>query len=119
MPVVHVRALESDVAAMTAALPAIAAAVASAVPCALDDVWCTMQPLAAETIGERRIDREGRIVYVDVWLRPRGDADAPGRALQAACVAAAGSLGVPLEDVWGALHRVEPGSTFAGGALVE
>ena len=36
-----------------------------------------------------------------------------------ACRAAARTLDVPVEDVWGTLQRVEPGHVFAGGALVE
>jgi hypothetical protein len=116
MPVIHVRTTPTSGLDAASALGGIARSVAAAVPCAVDGVWCTFVPLAAQTIG----DREGRIVYVDVWIRPReGDAPAAGRALEAACRAAATGFGVPLEDVWGTLRPVEPGRVFAGGAPVD
>lgn len=103
---------------MTDALARVTLRVAEEVPCERAGVWCTFQELAAETVGGRAVDGDGRIVYVDVWMRPRDDVDAPGRALSAACHAVAEGLGVPLEDVWGALHDVEPGRVFAGGELI-
>jgi hypothetical protein len=119
VPVVHVRALACDLPAAAAALPAIARAVADAVPCTLDGVWCTFQALAAETLGERAVESEGRIVYVDLAIRARSDSGAAGRALGAACIAAATAFAVPIEDVWGRLQPVESGSVFAGGGLVD
>lgn len=120
MPVVHLRSLAIDAGAADSALPAIAAAVAAAAPCEPDDVWCTFQLLQSQTIGELGIAGTSRIAYVDVWMRPRPeDERACLRALEAACRAAATVLGIPVEDVWGALHPVEPGRVFAGGALLD
>lgn len=117
MPVVHVRALAPGAAGD--GLPGVAAAVARATPCGVDDVWCTLQSLTAQTIGARPIAGDGAIAYVDVWLRPRPDDPGAGpRALEAACRAAAEMLAIPAEDVWGALHPVEPAHVFAGGRLL-
>lgn len=120
MPAIHVRSTPIDRERAPAALTAIARAVAAAVPCEIDGVWCTFAALEAQTIGQRATEVEGRIVYVDVWMRQRdGDPPASERALEAACAAAAAGFGVPLEDVWGTLRPVEPGRVFAGGSLVE
>ena len=117
MPVVHVRALDPGVAGD--GLPVVATAVARSTPCDVGDVWCTLQTLAAQTIGERPLGDEGGIAYVDVWLRSRpNDPEAGSRALEAACRAVAELLAIPVEDVWGALHPVEPGRVFAGGRLL-
>lgn len=117
MPVVHVRALDPGVAGD--GLGGVAAAVARSTPCDVGDVWCTLQPLAAQTIGADAVAAGGGIAYVDVWLRPRpDDPDAGSRALEAACRAVAELLATPVEDVWGALHPVEPGRVFAGGRLL-
>jgi hypothetical protein len=120
MPVVHVRGGEVDRERAADALPAIARAVAEATPCALDGVWCTFTTLAHQTIGARDTTRDGRILYLDLWARPRGD-DPTGaaRPLEAACRAAADGFGVPVEDVWGTLRPVASGQVFAGGGLVE
>jgi hypothetical protein len=96
----------------------IAHRVADAVPCDLDRIWCTFQQLTAETIGERAIEAEGRIVYVDLWLRERDDPTASARALVAACSAAADGFGIPQEDVWGTVRDVVAGRVFAGGDLL-
>lgn len=116
MPVVHVRSLAVDEPEVAGLLVEVARRVAAETPCALDDVWCTFQPLTAQTLGGRVVRDEGRIVYVDVWMRARGEPAA--RALAAACAAAAAGTGVPAEDVWGALHPVEPGRVFAGGSVI-
>jgi hypothetical protein len=111
MPTVHIRSVRCRFC--------VARAVAGAVPCSLDGVWCTFQELGVETLGDRRVVAMGRIVYVDLAIRARGDPGASLRALSAACLAAAVAFGVPVEDVWGLLHPVEPGSVFAGGGLVD
>lgn len=119
MPVVHVRANAVDRPSASAALAAITEAVASAVPCAPDAVWCTFTAVETQTIGGAARDDEGRIVYVDVWIRPRADDVSITRALEAACTAAAAGLGVPVDDVWGTLRPVEPLRVFAGGSLID
>ena len=120
MPVVHVRGAQVDREAAPEALVAIARDVATAVPCGMEGVWCTFTALDAQAVGEEERTDDGRIVYVDVWIRPRaGDAAAAPRALEAACHAAAASFDVPVEDVWGTLRTVEAGAVFAGGAVVE
>jgi len=119
MPAVHVRASPSDRDHAAAALRAVAAAVAAAVPCEERGVWCTFVTIDVQTVGAQVREEEGRIVYVDIWLRPRDDEGAGARALEAACRATADGLGVPVEDVWGTLRPVHAGRVFAGGALVE
>jgi len=120
VPVVHVRGSEVDRAAAAAALVVVAHEVAEAVPCDVASVWCTFTGLGVQTIGDRVMDGVGRILYVDVWIRPRpGDLRAAPRALEAACGAAAAAFGVPAEDVWGTLRPVVGGRVFAGGALIE
>ncbi|MFN8225027.1 MAG: hypothetical protein U0R50_17480 [Gaiellales bacterium] len=120
MPVVHIRSLAVDAEAAPATFGIVTRAVAEATPCAVAGVWVTFQPLAAQSLGDEPVSGDGRIAYVDLWLRPRaGDPDAGGRALAAACRGVADGLGLPAEDVWGALHLVEPGAVFAGGSLVE
>jgi len=119
MPVVHVRAAPFDRGDASPALQAIATAVADAVPCEVGDVWCTFSTLDTQTVGTETRDGVGRIVYVDVWIRPRADAEAGPRALEAACRAAADAIGLPVEDVWGTLRPIAAGSVFAGGSLVE
>ncbi|HYJ59926.1 MAG TPA: hypothetical protein VE032_00500 [Actinomycetota bacterium] len=119
MPVVHVRAAPFDRGDAATTLRAVAAAVAAAVPCEERGVWCTFATIDVQTVGADVREGEGRIAYVDVWLRPRDDDEAGARALEAACRAAAAGLGLPVEDVWGTLRPVRPGRVFAGGALVE
>lgn len=120
MPTIHVRGTEADRAAARVALPALARAIAAAVPCTVDGVWCTFAVVDHQTIGERATPVDGRILYLDVWIRPRPDDEAAtSRALEAACRAAAEGFGVSLEDVWGTLRPVEPGRVFAGGGLIE
>jgi hypothetical protein len=119
MPVVHVRGSAIDRGAAAAALADIARDVAAAVPCEERGVWCTFTAADVQTIGHDVRDDAGRIVYVDVWIRPREDGAAGSRGLEAACRAAAVGFGVPVEDVWGTLRPVEPMQVFAGGALVE
>jgi len=120
MPIVHVRANAVDRTSAPAALAAITEAVSSAVPCAPEAVWCTFAAVDAQSIGGAARDDEGRIVYVDVWIRARTDDDgAITRALEAAAAAAATGFGVPIEDIWGTLRPVEPLRVFAGGALID
>lgn len=119
MPVVHVRASRTDGEAAEEVLVRIAEAVAEATPCDLESVWCTFVSVDAQTLGDRVVEDEGRIVYVDVWIRPRDDASAVVRALEAACRSAAAGFGLPVEDVWGTLRPVEARRVFAGGALID
>ena len=118
MPVIHVRAAPFDRGDASAALQAIATAVADAVPCDVGDVWCTFSTVDVQSVGTETRDGVGRIVYVDLWIRPREDAAAAPRALEAACRAAAEAIGLPVEDVWGTLRPIEAGSVFAGGSLL-
>ncbi len=119
MPAVHIRSLRLDADRAREGLPAIARAVAEATPCSVPGVWVTFQPLDVQSLGERIILEEGRIAYVDVWIREReDDPEAVQRALVAACRATAEALGIPVEDVWGTLRLVEPGRVFAGGDLI-
>lgn len=115
---IHVRSGETDRAAAPVALVDVARAVAGAVPCVVAGVWCTFSAIEVGTLGDRVVEGEGRIVYLDLWMRERDDARASGRALEAACRAAAAGFGVPVEDVWGSLRPVEPGRVFAGGSVV-
>ena len=117
MPVVHVRAAPIDENASASALASIARAVAVAVPCEVGGVWTTFTPVV-QTVGEEPRPGPGRIVYVELWLRPREDPSTPIRALAAACRAAAEGFGVPLEDVWGIVRDVGAGRAMAGGAPV-
>jgi hypothetical protein len=118
VPVVHVRGSSREAELAPTALGRIARDVAEATPCDLETVWCTFTALDVQSIGARTVGRAGRIVYVDVWIRPRADAAAATRALEAACRAAATVFEIPLVDVWGTLRPVEPLRVFAGGALV-
>ena len=119
MPTIHVRANATDRAAAAGTLAGIAHAVAAATGGEEGNVWCTFTALDVQTVGTDVREDHGRIVYVDVWIRPRDDPDAMARALEAACRAAATGLGVPVEDVWGTLRPVEPGRVFAGGGLLD
>jgi hypothetical protein len=79
--------------------------------------WCTFTAVDRMSLGERIVESDGRIVYVDLWMRPH---DEPTRlkTLEAACRAAARGFDVPVEDVWAAHHEVTGGRVFAGGAIV-
>ena len=120
MPAIHVRALApaGGTAQVDQALAAIAVDVAAAIGGEPSGTWCTFVVVDRMSIGTRVLGGEDRIVYVDLWIRSRG-AEVDRAALTAACRAAARTLDVPVEDVWGTLQRVEPGHVFAGGALVE
>lgn len=120
MPAIHVRALApgGGTAQVDRALRAIATEVADAIGGEPSGTWCTFTALDRMAIGTEVVNGEGRIVYVDVWIRSRGAA-IDGRALTAACLAAARELEVPPEDVWGTLREVASGHVFAGGALLE
>jgi hypothetical protein len=120
MPVIHVRALppSGGVAQVDRALQAIATDVAEAIGGEPSGTWCTFNPVERMTAGTHAVLGEGRIVYLDLWLRSRG-AELDGRSLTAACLAAARGFEVPLEDIWGTLRPVEPGHVFAGGSLIE
>jgi hypothetical protein len=119
MPTIHVRATSTDRGAAAETLATIARDVASATGIEPGHVWCTFSAVDVQTVGTEVREGDGRIVYVDVWMRPRDDPAAMTRALEAACRAAAGGLGVPVEDVWGTLRPVEPGRVFAGGAMLD
>lgn len=120
MPVIHVRTTRLDHDRPAEILADTARAVADAVPCELDGVWSTFTPVDVQTVGAAVRGAEGRIVYVDVWIRPRSeDEGAAIRALSVACAAIASGFAVPLEDVWGTLRPVEPNRVFAGGSLID
>ena len=118
MPTVHVRANEVDREAAASALRLIAREVAAAVPCDIGSVWCTFSSVDLQTVGDDVREGEGRIVYVDVWIRAREDGGAATRTLEVACRAAAEGCGTPVEDVWGTLRPVESRRVFAGGSLI-
>lgn len=120
MPVVHVRALPPDGGPVQVddCLRRIAQEVAAVLDADPHGTWCTFTGLDRMSLGTEVVTGAGQIVFVDVWIRSR-DPGLDGRVLTAACAAAAGALGVPIEDVWGTLHTVEPGAVFAGGGLVE
>jgi hypothetical protein len=120
MPVVHIRGNAIDRDRASRALVSMTAAIADAVPCPFESVWCTFVAMETQTVGGAPRDGDGRIVYVDVWIRPREDDDeAITRCLEAACVSAAAGFGVPIEDVWGTLRPVEALRVFAGGTLID
>jgi hypothetical protein len=120
MPVIHLRS--SAPPGGDAQVDQTLRDVARAVGAALDDdpagTWCTFTAVDRQSIGERIVPGEGRIVFLDLWLRPRGT-DRDRAALEAACRAAADGLGVPIEDVWATLRPVEPGRVFAGGSVID
>lgn len=120
MPVIHLRSLAppGGDGQVDEALRGVARAVAAALDDEPAGTWCTFTAVDRHSIGERPVLDEGRIVFLDLWLRPRGT-DVDRAALEAACRAAAAGLGVPLEDVWATLRPVEPGRVFAGGRLVD
>jgi hypothetical protein len=120
MPAIHVRGLAptGGRAQVDQTLRAIATDVAAAIGGEPSGTWCSFTAVDRMSIGTRVLGGEDRIVYLDLWIRSRG-AELDGGALTAACLAAARELEVPPEDVWGTLHRVEPGQVFAGGALIE
>lgn len=120
MPVVHVRSLApvGGDERVDAALTTVARAVASALGAEPSGTWCTFSATDRMAIGERVVTGEGRIVYLDLWMRSRG-AETDRAALVAASRAAAEGFGVSHEDVWATLRLVEPGRVVAGGELVE
>jgi len=120
MPAIHVRALPpaGGTAQVDRTLRAIATDVADVIGGEASGTWCTFNALDRMAIGTQVVSGEGRIVYVDVWIRSRGSV-VDGQALPAACLAAARELEVSPEDVWGTLREVEAGRVFAGGALIE
>lgn len=120
MPAVHIRSVAPPGGAdrIDETLRAIAREVASVLGGDPSGTWCTFTAVDRSSIGERIVEDDGRIVFVDVWLRPRGT-DVDRAALVAACRAAAAGMGVPIEDVWATLRPVEPGRVFAGGAVIE
>jgi hypothetical protein len=119
MPVVHVRALPPAAGGVEFALAGIAEGVAAAVPCDVSHIWCTFSAIGVETLGTTVVGEHGAIVYLTLQMRAREDGASAGRALEAACRAAARGFAVPVEDVWGTFEPVEPGRTFAGGGLIE
>jgi hypothetical protein len=119
MPVIHVRGLHPDggTEQLDAALRLIAREVAATLGEEPRSTWCTFTPVTRMSLGERIVEQADRIVYLDVWMRPRDEA-IRSLALEAACRAAARGLDVPIEDVWAAQHVVEAGYVFAGGMVV-
>jgi hypothetical protein len=120
VPVVHVRSLAPPGGdeQVDAALGSIARAVASAIGGEPSGTWCTFAAVDRMTIGERRVTDAGRIVFVDLWVRPRGP-ELDRAALEAAAASAAHGFDVPLEDVWATLRAVEAGRVHAGGGVLE
>jgi hypothetical protein len=120
MPVLHVRALPplGGDEQLDRALRGIAVDVSAVLGADPRGTWCTFTVLDRQSIGEEVVGPDRQIVYLDLWIRSRGQ-ELEGRALAAACGAAARELGVPLEDVWGTLRHVEPGRVFAGGGPIE
>ena len=109
MPVVHIRGPVSGATADV--LAKVARDVAAAIECPVGDVWCTYHQVTA-TVGTR----SERVLYVDLLARHR-DGDALQQGLEAGVRAAAASFHVNLEDVWGHLTVLGPGTVFAGGEL--
>ena len=72
VPVVLVRAAPIDENASASALASFARAVAVAVPCEVGGVWTTFTSVV-QTVGEEPRPGPGRIVYVELWLRPRAE----------------------------------------------
>jgi hypothetical protein len=120
MPVVHLRSLRPSGgdAQIDETLRGIARDVAEVLGGDPDGTWCTFTVVNRMSIGDRIVEHDGRIVYLDLWIRSRGDAT-DRAALEAACGAAARGLEVPIEDVWATLRLVEPDRVFAGGGVVE
>ena len=119
MPVIHVRGLGPDggTEQVDAALQLIAREVAAVLGEEPRSTWCTFTAVTRMSLGERIVEQANRIVYLDMWMRPREPAIRV-QALEAACRAAARGLDVPIEGVWAAQHMVEAGHVFAGGTVV-
>jgi hypothetical protein len=120
VPVVHVRSLvpPGGEEQIDDALASIANAVASAIDGEPSGTWCTFAALDRMSIGDRRVTDDGRIVYVDIWMRSRGP-ELDRAVLIAGSTSAAQGFGVPLEDVWSTLRDVDAGRVMAGGEVVE
>jgi hypothetical protein len=120
MPVVHIRSVRppGGDAQIDETLRAIARDVAATLDDEPGGTWSTFTVVDRMSIGEQIVEHDGRIVYLDLWLRSRGD-EADRAALESASKAAAHGLDVPIEDVWASLRLVEPGRVFAGGAIIE
>ncbi len=117
MPIVHVRGTQSRASLATKrSLGHVAAATAEAIGCAVHEVWCTFEGLAATTIGERTPQEDEAILYVDLLLSERPE-EVMARALEATARAAAQSFHTKLPNVWARRVRLEPGTVFAGGEL--
>lgn len=118
MPVIHIRGTQSRASLATRrSLAHIADAVAEAAGTAVSDVWCTFQPLAATTIGDRAPLETEAILYVDVLMGDRGQ-DVTEAVLEATARAAAHSFHTKLENVWARCTPVAPGTVFAGGGML-
>lgn len=119
MPVIHVRGLGPDggTEQVDAALRLIAREVAAVLGEEPRSTWCTFTAVTRMSLGERIVEQADRIVYLDMWIRPR-DPAVRSQALEAACSAAARGLDVPIEDVWAAQHMVQAGHVFAGGTVI-
>jgi len=120
VPAIHLRSLppvDGD-AQIDETLRAIGRDVAEVLGDDPDGTWCTFTRVDRMSIGERIVEHDGRIAYLDLWIRSRGEAT-DRAALEAACRAAAKGLRLPIEDVWATLRHVEPGRVFAGGGVIE
>jgi hypothetical protein len=86
MPVIHVRGLRPDggTEQADAALRLIAREVAAALGEEPRSTWCTFTAVTRMSLGERIVEQADRIVYLDMWIRPR-DPAVRRQALEAAC----------------------------------
>jgi hypothetical protein len=87
MPVIHVRGLGPDggTEQVDAALQLIAREVAAVLGEEPRSTWCTFTAVTRMSLGERIVEQANRIVYLDMWMRPREPA-IRGQALEAAAV---------------------------------
>lgn len=120
MPVVHVTALRpSDPARPAAMLAGIAAVISPLTGVEPRRIWASfreLQPGEMNLGGVPQPTISGSVVFVDLHLKDRGPA-VNDAVLSAVCHHVADGLGVPREDVWGRLYRVESGEVFAGGQV--
>ncbi len=118
MPVIHIRGTQSRASLATRrSLAHVAEAAAEPAGTSVSDVWCTFQPLAATTIGDRAPLEAEAILYVDVVMNDRGR-DVTKAVLEATARAAAQSFHTKLDNVWARYTPIEPGTVFAGGEMV-
>jgi len=119
MPVVHVRgSLQPEAAEVGALVAQLPAEVEAAAGLRSGGVWCTYTPLGAQSVAGEVV-REGQlgVAYVDILLRTRSD-EVVQAVLQATAEAVSRHLGVPLDDVWASVRRLDSGQVFAGGSVL-